>query len=142
MNTDFLRFFSHRPDIKFNRKIFVFIVCLVISFFTWLQLNLQKEHVEIISVKVDFVNLPKSRFGVTSLSDTLSVEVEADGYGLLKYEMKEVPVDFKKLRKDINSGSFYFLPNNYTKTIGKYLGGNFKVLRTLVDTVQLKPRLR
>lgn len=142
MNTDFLRFFYQRPDVKLNRKVFVFMVCLVISFFTWLQLNLSKEHVDVVPVKVDFVNLPKSRFGLTKLSDTLMVEVEADGYGLLKYEMKEVSFDFKRLKKDINSGSFYFLPNNYTKTIGKHMGDNFKVIRAMVDTVQLKPRLR
>lgn len=93
-------------------------------------------------MKIDFVNLPKNRFGTTSISDTLLVEVEADGYGLLKYEMKEVNIDFKKLKKDINSGSFYFLPNNYTKTISKPMGANFKVIRALADTVELKPRLR
>ena len=88
------------------------------------------------------MNLPKSRFGITKLSDTLLVEVEADGYGLLKYEMKEVSVDFRKLKKDVNSGDFYFLPNNYAKAIGKQLGENFKVIRTMADTIQLKPRLR
>ncbi len=142
LKTDFLKVFYQRPDVKFNRKIFVFIVCLVISFFTWLQINLSKEHTENIPVKFDFVNLPKSRFGVARISDTLLMEVEADGFGLLKYEMKEVSVDFRKLKKDINSGAFYFLPNSYTKTVGKQLGDNFKVIRALADTVQIKPRLR
>ena len=95
-----------------------------------------------VPVKIDFVNLPKSKFGVTKISDTLSVEVEADGYGLLKYEMKEVSFDFKRLKKDVNAGSFYFLPNNYTKTIAKQLGDNFKVIRAITDTVQVKSRLR
>ena len=142
MKPDFLKFFSHRPDVKLNRKVFVFLVCLVISFFTWLQLNLSKVQADNIALKVDFVNLPKSRFGLTKLSDTLMVEVEADGYSLLKYEMKEVSFDFRKLRKDINSGDFYFLPNNYSKTIGRQLGENFKVIRTIADTILLKPRLR
>lgn len=95
-----------------------------------------------VPVKVDFVNLPKSRFGTNKISDTLTLEVEADGYELLKYEMKEVSVDFKRLKKDIGSGSFYFLPNNYTKTFAKQMGDNFKIIRAVVDTVQLKPRLR
>lgn len=120
----------------------MFILCLIISFFTWLQLNLSKEHIDNVPVKVDFVNLPKSRFGVSRISDTLLVEVEADGYGLLQYEMKEVSIDFRKLKKDINSGSFYFLPNNYTKSIGKQMGDNFKVIRSVADTVELQPRLR
>ena len=142
MKPDFLKFFSHRPDVKLNKKVFVFIVCLVISTFTWLQINLSKVHTESIAVKLDFVNLPKSRFGTSVFSDTLILEVEADGYSLLKYKMKPVSIDFRKLKKDIDSGDFYFLPNNYTKTIGKQLGENFKVIRAIADTIQLNPRLR
>lgn len=97
---------------------------------------------ETLPVKVDFINLPKSRFGTTKLSDTLMVEVESNGYGLLKYEMQEVSIDFKKLKKDINLGSFYFLPNSYIKTISNQMSENYKVVRVVLDTVQLNPRLR
>ena len=93
-------------------------------------------------MKFDFVNLPKTKFGINKISDTLFVEVEADGYGLLKYEMKEVSIDFRKLKKDNHSGIFYFLPNNYTKTIETQIGENFKVLRVIADTVQLNPSHR
>ena len=93
-------------------------------------------------VKIEFVNLPKTRFGTSKISDTLFVEVEADGYGLLKYKMKDVPIDFRKLKRDNNSGAYYFLPNNFTKTIAKQMGENFKVLRSNTDTLQLNPTLR
>lgn len=93
-------------------------------------------------VKFDFVNLPKAKFGTGKISDTLLVEVEANGYGLLKYEMKDISIDFRKLKKDNSSGTFYFLPNNYSKTIAKQLGENFNVLRTLTDTVQFNPLRR
>ncbi|MBI4945469.1 MAG: hypothetical protein HY840_03605 [Bacteroidetes bacterium] len=136
MKTDLFRFLQHRSEIKLNRKVFVFIVCLVISFFSWLQINLSKNHVDTIPVKIDFVNLPKARFGVSKISDTLLVEVEANGYGLLKYKIKDISIDFKKLKRDDNSGSYYFLPNNFTKTIAKHMGENFKVLRAITDTLQ------
>ncbi len=142
MKTDLFSFFHHRPDIKFNKRVFVFIICLVISLCSWLQINLSKEHLNTVPVKVDFVNLPKTRFGITQITDTLLMEVEADGFALLKYEMKDVSIDFRKLKKDNNSGSFYFLPNNYTKMIGKQIGDNFKVVRSVTDTIQLIPRLR
>ena len=139
MKTDFLKIFSQRPEIHLNRKVFVFIVCLLISFFTWLQINLSKVHADILPVRIDYVNLPPKKFASNSISDTLLVEVEANGYGFLKYKMKDVPIDFKKLKKD-ESGSYYFLPNNFTKTIGKQMGENFKVLRAMIDTVQINPR--
>lgn len=127
---------------KFNRKVFVFILCLVISCFTWLQINLSKQYTDSIPVRIDFVNLPKTRFGITKIADTLLVEVEADGYALLKYELKDVQIDFRKLKKDINTGSFYFVPNNNIKSISRQLDDNFKVIRATTDTIQLTPRLR
>lgn len=142
MKTDFFKFFHQRPEIKLNRKVLVFIVCLIISFFSWLQINLSKEHADVIPVTVEFVNLPKPRFGTTRISDNIMVEVEADGYSLLQYETKVVSFDFKKLKKDSEIGVYYFFPNNYTKSIAKQLGDNFKVMRALTDTIQLTPRLR
>ena len=138
MKTDILKLFSQRPEVHLNRKVFVFIACLVISFFTWLQINLSKEHTDILPVRIDYVNLPSKKFGTSIISDTLLVEVEANGYGLMKYKMKDVAIDFKKLKKD-ESGAYYFLPNNFTKTIGKLMGENFKVLRATIDTIQINP---
>ena len=115
----------------------MFVICLVISFFTWLQINLSKQHVEIVPVKIEFVNLPKAKFSSGKVSETLLVEVEADGYDLFKYKTKEVSIDFKKLKKDNITGVFYFLPNNYTKTIAKQIGENFKMIRSITDTLHV-----
>ena len=142
MKTDLFKFLHHRPEIRFNRKVVVFIVCLFIACFSWLQINLSESYIENIPLKVDFINLPKTRFGTLKISDTLLVEVEADGYSFLKYEMKTISVDFKKLRKDKNFESYYFIPGSYSKTIAKHLGDNFKVLRTVIDTLQLNPTLK
>lgn len=142
MKSDFLQLFSHRSDVKLNRKFVVFFICLVISFLSWIQINMSKEHIDNVLVKVDFIHLPKSRFGATQISDTLLIEVEADGYALMKYEMQEVSIEFKKLKRDANSGTYYFLPNTYTKTIAKQMDYNFKVIRSVADTIHITPRLR
>lgn len=104
-----------------------------------MQLNLSKEHTDILPVRINYVNLPQKKFGTTILLDTLLVEVESNGWGLWKYEMKDIPIDFKKLKHD-ESGVYYFLPNNFAKTIAKQMGENFKVLRATIDTVQINPR--
>ena len=140
LRTDFVHLFSQRPDVKLNKKVFVFILCLVISSFSWIQINLSKQQLENIPVRVDFVNLPKARFGATAFTDTLLIEVEADGYAFLKYEMKAVQIDFRKLKRDPGTGTFYFLPNNYIKTISKQLDDNMKIVRAVTDTVVLNPR--
>jgi hypothetical protein len=142
LKTDIFRFFHQRPDIKFNKKVFVFILSLIISCFTWLQINLSKVYTDTVPIKIDFINIPKLRFGITKITDTLLVEVEADGYALLKYKPKDVQMDFKRLKKDVNTGFFYFLPNNNVKSISRQMDGNFKVIRVLADTLQLNTRLR
>lgn len=142
MRTSFLNFFSDRREIHFNKKVFIFSVCLLISFFTWLQINLSKKQIENIPIKVNFINLPQARFGTSIITDTLYIEVEADGYDLSKYEMKKWDVDFKKLKKGKKPNTYYFIPGLYTKTIGKQMGKNFKVLRVLSDTIQIYSSLR
>ncbi len=142
MNTDLFRFLQERSEVRLNRKIFVFAVCLLISFIAWLQLNLSKKQVENLPVRIQYSHLPKTRFGSDKITDTLYVEVEADGYDLLKYEMVEVQIDFRKLKKGRNPEAYYFLPNSHVKSIAKQLGENFTVIRSLTDTVQLNPSLR
>jgi hypothetical protein len=142
LKTDFLKFWNNRSELKLNKKVFVFTVCLLISFFSWLQINLSKKQLENLPVKIQFTNLPKARFGAVRLADTLYVEVEADGYDLLKYEMREVQIEFRKLKRDRNPEVYYFLPNSYLKTIGKQMGENFKLVRSLTDTVQLNTSVR
>lgn len=142
MKPRFLNFLSDRKEVHFNKKVFVFSICLLISFFAWLQLNLSKKQIENIPIKVNFINLPKTRFGTSTITDTLFIEVEADGYDLIKYEMKKWDVDFKKLKKGKKPDTYYFVPGLYTKTIGKQMGENFKVLRVLTDTLQFHSYLR
>ena len=103
---------------------------------------MSKKQVENIPVQIRFINLPKVRFGSAKITDTLYLEVEADGYDFIKYEMKEVDIDFRKLKKDKNPEAYYFLPNSYIKTISKQLGENYKVLRAVMDTIQINPALR
>lgn len=137
-----MKFFIPRQEARLNKKIFVFIICLLVSFFGWLQINLSKKQSETVPVEIEFSHLPKTRFGVSSITDTLLVELEADGYDLMKYEMKKVEIDFRWLKKAKNPEAYFFLPNYYTKEISRQIGESYKVLRSLTDTIQLKPSLR
>ena len=139
MKTDFFGFFHRRPEIKLNRRLFVFIVCLLISFFGWFQSNLSKQYTDTVPVRVDFVNLPKTRFGTAQVSDTIAVEVEASGFELMKYKMKNMAVDFRKLKKSAGSEEYFYLANNNTKPLAKKMGDNFRVIRAMTDTVVLVP---
>lgn len=131
-----------REPIRLNKRVLVFIVCLCISFFSWLQINLSRKQLDTIPVRLEFNQLPKSRFGHAVFYDTLQVEVEADGYDLMKYEMQEVKIEYKRLKKNRQPEYYYYLPNNYLKQINRQLGDEFKVVRSLTDTVQLIPSLR
>ncbi|HEY4798755.1 MAG TPA: hypothetical protein VII99_06725, partial [Bacteroidia bacterium] len=86
MKTNPFKILQQRAEVKLNKRVFVFIVCLIIAFISWLQINLSQVYIENIPVRVDFVNLPKTKFGTSRMSDTLMLEAEANGFSLLKYE--------------------------------------------------------
>lgn len=136
MKTGLFTFLKHRSDVKFNKKVFVFIFCLLISFFFWLQINLSKKQIETLPVKIQFINLPKTLFGKIKSTEVLYIEVEADGYDLLKYETTEMLVDFRKLKKEKASDGYYYIPN--IKAISKQLGPGFKLIRTVTDTMHIQ----
>jgi hypothetical protein len=142
LKTDIFRFLLQRPDVKFNRKLFVFTLCLIISCFTWLQINLSKTYTDAIPVRIEFVNLPKAKLGITKKTDRILVEVEADGYALLKYKEKDMQIDFRKIKKDANGGSYYFAPNSNLKAIARQMDDNFKVIRVTTDTIVLSAKTK
>lgn len=139
MKTNPFKILQQRAEVKLNKRVFVFIVCLIIAFISWLQINLSQVYIENIPVRVDFVNLPKTKFGTSRMSDTLMLEAEANGFSLLKYEQKAISIDFRKLKRDNSSGTYYFLPNNFTKTFSNQLGENYKIIKPTIDTMELNP---
>ena len=139
MKTNPFKILQQRAEVKLNKRVFVFIVCLIIAFISWLQINLSQVYIENIPVRVDFVNLPKTKFGTSRMSDTLMLEAEANGFSLLKYEQKVISIDFRKLKRDNSSGAYYFLPNNFTKTFSNQLGENYKIIKPTIDTMELNP---
>ena len=139
MKTNPFKILQQRAEVKLNKRVFVFIVCLIIAFISWLQINLSQVYIENIPVRVDFVNLPKTKFGTSRMSDTLMLEAEANGFSLLKYEQKVISIDFRKLKRDNSSGTYYFLPNNFTKTFSNQLGENYKIIKPTIDTMELNP---
>jgi len=139
VKTNPFKILQQRAEVKLNKRVFVFIVCLIIAFISWLQINLSQVYIENIPVRVDFVNLPKTKFGTSRMSDTLMLEAEANGFSLLKYEQKAISIDFRKLKRDNSSGTYYFLPNNFTKTFSNQLGENYKIIKPTIDTMELNP---
>jgi hypothetical protein len=136
LNTDFLTFWKNRSTLKVNKKIFVFLFCLCISFFFWLQINFSKKQIETLSVNIKFINLPKPLYEKSKQTQVVYIEAEADGYDMLKYETVEIPVDFKKMKKTTSS-NYYYTPNSSFKTISKQLGAHYKLIRIVSDTLYL-----
>lgn len=139
MRAKLLKTLRHRSETYFNRKFVVIAVCFLIACIAWLQINLSRQYIETIPLKVNFINLPSTVFGDLRFSDTLMVEVEATGFSLMKYKMRTISVDYKKLKKEKHQDIYYFIPAAYPKLISRNVGENFKVLRTSIDTLQLIP---
>ena len=101
----------------------------------------RSKQIENLPVTIQFTNLPKAKFGTAPMSETIYVEVEADGYDLLNYEMKNVKINFNKLKRARHQNAYYFLPGAFMNTISRQLGENFLLHKSLTDTVRLIPSL-
>lgn len=122
--------------LKLNRQVFVFSVCLVISFFIWLQFNLSKINHDVVPV---YVELEKPIIPLKSnncLVDTLYLEVEADGFSLIQYEPLTMTLDASRARKQ--GELYYLLPAKHQKTINKQMGDEFQLVRIVTDTLFIR----
>lgn len=142
MQTELLKLLRRplKREIKLNKKVFVFFICFLLSFFLWFQINLSKQHTDSLPLVVEFTGLPKYKFVTAVIRDTLYAEVEANGFALLNYDELKANFEFKKLKRDKKSDDYYFLPNTHLKTFSKLFGDDFKVLKIIPDTVFVETR--
>lgn len=139
-------------ELKLNRKLGIYIICLLLSCLLWLLITLSERYDTEIIFPVSYSNIPKSKVVTNRLPETITATVNAVGFNLLWYKLKgqgdtiimEIPAS--KLRE--HNGKFYTLTNNRLEKISTQLGDKIKVMRISPDTIyvdfaeKLKRKLR
>jgi hypothetical protein len=81
---DLIRSAFSKKDEKFRHKLYIFLVCLIISMIIWFTIKLSDEYDTVIQVPVTFTHIPKNKV-LTFVSDSvLQVEVQDKGSNLFR----------------------------------------------------------
>jgi len=145
-----------------KRKIFVYLICLALSFFLWFLNSLEKKYTERIIVPVQFVNLPNNKQFSTPLPKELEMTVDAPGYIILQYKLGLV---FSPLLLDVGQLTNNYLDNqflsryevstdNHKESIARLISNDLQIINIYPDSiyfdmspmsdrkVKIKPKVR
>jgi len=90
----------------------IFLVCLLLSFSFWLLLSLSEESEEMLSLKVNYKNLPEDKVLIRELPNEVKVLVKAEGFTLLGFKsgftQDEITVDLKNIHFSKEGDYFAF----------------------------------
>lgn len=128
---------------RLDKRLYVFIICLLFSSLFWLLTVFSKEYTTYISFNACFLNMPADKILVKDLPNKISVRVKASGFSLLgvQYSAKNDTLfidasNVKKYISDKNTNEIYYLLlNNQLSLMAEQLGGNMKVEKIMPDTV-------
>ncbi len=71
-----------------NRKLYVFLFCLVLAIFFWLLNALSKNFTNEIVFKVEYTNAPPNKIVVNELPQQIKIKIKGLGFDLLAYKLR------------------------------------------------------
>lgn len=127
--------------VRVNKRFSTFIVCLFVSIFFWLLMSLSKENTITINFPVQYIHLPKDKVVANHLPETIDMEVNARGFDLLIYKLKQkletVQVDVRDAKPLPAANQYYLLTNSRIDKLTAQFGNHIKVKKVNPDTVYL-----
>lgn len=130
-----------KEGIRLNRRVFTFLVCLLVSMFFWLMMSLSKEYSITVSFPVNYVNLPTDKIVSNQLPETIDIEIISSGFNLLLYKIRQqretVLLDMKDARQYISRNHYYLLCNSRIDKITAQFNNDIKVAKINPDTIFL-----
>lgn len=90
--TEFLK----KRNIRLDRNIITYLICVLIATILWFLNALNKEYSAEISYPVKYVNLPQEKYLVSELPSHFLLEVKAKGFALLRHRISTsfLPITF------------------------------------------------
>lgn len=146
METGFLNKFSSFTEtekIAFRKKALLFGFFLTVSVFLWLLIALSKQYDNQVNYPVRYKNFPESKVLIGDLPDHLRLNVNANGFILLRYRLSSryIPISFSVNSFKMNrlpgadSSSFYILTSLAREHIASQLSSDFIINKISPDTL-------
>ncbi len=148
MEYGFLQKWPRMPEgqkLQFRKKILLFSIFLMISFFIWFMNALGKNYTAQIEFPLVYTDIPEERVFLGDLPENLDLRINAVGYALLRYKvlMKPVPISFKVSAFTMNrlgqdSSRAYILTRYLKDQISSQLPGELELLEIKPDTLHFQ----
>ncbi len=130
-----------KKGIRLNRRMIVFIICLIVSSFFWLVQSLAKNYTLQLNFPVNYVNFPADKVVANPLPKRADVTVNTSGFNYLFYliskNKKTILLDVKHIKSLHKKNHYYILPNSGIETISSQFNEEMKILKINPDTIFL-----
>lgn len=132
---------SEKEGIRLNKRMVVFIICLLISVLLWLLLSLSKEYKVMLSFPVKYINMPEDKLIANKLTQTIDIEVEAKGFYLIKYKInpdrETIVIDLADSKSFGSRNHSYLLTNFRTDKVLTQFSSAIQIIKINPDTIFL-----
>lgn len=101
--------YLQKHHIHIDRHILSYMMCVVIAAILWFLNALNKEYTSEITYPVKYTDFPKGKYLVSTLPKSISLEIKATGFSLLRYR---ISTSFLPITLDVNGYSNHLLEKN------------------------------
>jgi len=144
MNTNFTDISEYLKvrNLRNNKRIIVFLVCLFIATSLWFLNALSKDYSATISYPVKFTNPPANRFLAEKTPAKLDLDIEAQGFTLLRFKLLSfapIKLDVDEITKNLetNSGTFRVTSRNLISGITDQLSSEIKITNITPEVLNI-----
>ncbi|UOB17673.1 hypothetical protein [Abyssalbus ytuae] len=120
-----------------RKKMGVFAIFVLFSFFMWFLIKLSKNYTYKISFDVDYKNIPEEKILLSKPVKTLDVIVNATGFKIFNYNLFKKNLDIDLSGYDDPGRGFYILEDDLEEEIGNQYS-DLTLRRVLADTVHIQ----
>lgn len=131
------------PKLRPGRRFYVFLICLAISFFSWLLISLSDDYNTTITFPTNYTAAPEDKVLLSKLPATIDLNLNGNGFTLLSHlwstDRKEITVDLTNYRtysKRPNSG--YLVSRTLVSDITRNFDSRTRILGISPDTLYLE----
>lgn len=135
-------FFSVNDIFRDRRRLFVFLLCVAVSLFSWLMIAFSKEYNSTVIIPISYMNFPENKVLLNTIPENLAINVSGIGYDLIGIE-DELSKDTLVINLDnlqmSSIGGFqrgYLDPALLSKALQSRLSGSVAINRVLSDSIE------
>lgn len=133
-------------EMRFNRNIITYLICVIIASILWFLNNLNKDYSAELTYPVKYINYPEGKYPVLKLPSHLQLEVKAKGFALLGYSIRTsfLPITFNvstycnHLQKRNDIFEYTLHTNDIKDKIGSQLSTDIKLVNVYPEEIVFK----